>query len=289
MYRSSRSLRICRGASVCKGMLLRTGFGILKHLSTKQLWVQGAIQSYGVGVRKIGRDANRGADLLTHCCVPETTFLTGLKEMGLQHSARWATRRAEPVRRRSAHGGGGGESVAHALCPCSVRLSSCVCTRCAPCFALHSERSHPQPTGIRKPRASQCVGPRGLHDTPLAVRLRPSPGRCRLAFRLVPVAAGVASPGDSSDATVALAVVRASPKLCVCCCLCSVAVSVARAVRREQGPAVTATRAGGVAATMLCPSGRLVPRLPRRLDTPGPGGRREAIAARPDEVSPTPA
>lgn len=112
---------------MCKGMLLRTGFGILKHLSTKQLWVQGAIQSYGVGVRKIGRDANRGADLLTHCCVPETTFLTGLKEMGLQHSARWATRRAEPVRRRSAHGGGGAR-VSLTLC---AHVASVLAHACA--------------------------------------------------------------------------------------------------------------------------------------------------------------
>lgn len=35
-------------ANVCKGMLLRTGMGKVKHLSTKQPWVQGAIQSCGV-------------------------------------------------------------------------------------------------------------------------------------------------------------------------------------------------------------------------------------------------
>ena len=54
-------------ASVCKSILLRHGSGKIKHLSTKQLWVQGAIESYGIKVMKIPREKNP-ADLLTHSC-----------------------------------------------------------------------------------------------------------------------------------------------------------------------------------------------------------------------------
>ena len=54
-------------ASVCKSILLRHGSGKIKHLSTKQLWVQGAIESYGMKVLKIPRERNP-ADLLTHSC-----------------------------------------------------------------------------------------------------------------------------------------------------------------------------------------------------------------------------
>ena len=52
-------------ASACKGMLLRTGTGRMKHLTTKQLWAQGAVASYGVHVVKIGRLVN-SEDALTH-------------------------------------------------------------------------------------------------------------------------------------------------------------------------------------------------------------------------------
>ena len=54
-------------ASVCKSILLRHGSGKIKHLSTKQLWVQGAIESYGMKILKIPREHNP-ADLLTHSC-----------------------------------------------------------------------------------------------------------------------------------------------------------------------------------------------------------------------------
>ena len=53
------------GASACKGMLLRQKSGKIKHLSTKQLWAQGVIQSYGISVEKIPRSVN-AADALTH-------------------------------------------------------------------------------------------------------------------------------------------------------------------------------------------------------------------------------
>ena len=52
-------------ASACKGMLLRHGVGKVKHLSTKQLWSQGAVEAYGIVVKKIPRLQN-GADCLTH-------------------------------------------------------------------------------------------------------------------------------------------------------------------------------------------------------------------------------
>ena len=52
-------------ASACRGMLLRKGAGKIKHMSTKQLWAQGAVDSYEIVVEKIGRDLN-SADALTH-------------------------------------------------------------------------------------------------------------------------------------------------------------------------------------------------------------------------------
>lgn len=61
--RRTASLRV--DASACKGMLLRAGTGKVRHLSTKQLWVQGAIQSYGVEVHKVPR-ADNASDVLTH-------------------------------------------------------------------------------------------------------------------------------------------------------------------------------------------------------------------------------
>ena len=51
-------------------MLLRRGAGRVKHLSTKQLWVQGAIESHGIAVRKITRALNP-ADFLTHIASTE--------------------------------------------------------------------------------------------------------------------------------------------------------------------------------------------------------------------------
>lgn len=57
-------MSLCVGASVFEGMLLRTGAGELKHLSTKQLWVQGVVQSYGVEVLNVHR-AESASDILT--------------------------------------------------------------------------------------------------------------------------------------------------------------------------------------------------------------------------------
>ena len=59
-------IRLHTDASACKGMLLRQGCGKVKHLSSRQLWSQGAIESRGIEVVKIPR-AQNGSDLMTHC------------------------------------------------------------------------------------------------------------------------------------------------------------------------------------------------------------------------------
>ena len=64
------SITLCTDATVCKSILLRHGSGRIKHLSTKQLWVQGAVESYGIKVTKVPRAIN-SSDLMTHCCGTE--------------------------------------------------------------------------------------------------------------------------------------------------------------------------------------------------------------------------
>ena len=56
------TIRIHVDASACKGMLLRHGTGKVKHLTTKQLWVQGVVQAYGMEVLKVPR-AENSADI----------------------------------------------------------------------------------------------------------------------------------------------------------------------------------------------------------------------------------
>ena len=67
-------------SSAAKGTLTRRGRGKIKHLTTKQLWVQEAIRTYDVKVVKIPRHIN-SADLLTHPCgkVDYTDHLDRLK------------------------------------------------------------------------------------------------------------------------------------------------------------------------------------------------------------------
>ena len=60
---SSLSLHV--DSSACKSILLRQGAGRVKHLAVKQLWSQGAVQSYGISIVKIPREIN-AADALTH-------------------------------------------------------------------------------------------------------------------------------------------------------------------------------------------------------------------------------
>jgi hypothetical protein len=54
-------------SSAAKRIILRKGVGKMKHLSTKQLWIQGADKAYGVIVDKIPRNVN-SSDLLTQVC-----------------------------------------------------------------------------------------------------------------------------------------------------------------------------------------------------------------------------
>ena len=67
-------------SSACNGMLLRTGAGKVKHLSTKQLWVQAAAEMHGISVFKIPRAGNC-ADLLTHS-LPSHSALPHIRKMG---------------------------------------------------------------------------------------------------------------------------------------------------------------------------------------------------------------
>ena len=46
-------------------MLLRVGTGRLKHMSTKQVWAQGAVAAFGIQVHKIPRSIN-SSDVRTH-------------------------------------------------------------------------------------------------------------------------------------------------------------------------------------------------------------------------------
>jgi hypothetical protein len=56
---------LCTDASACKGIVLRQGCGKIKHLSVKALWIQGAVESHSIEVRKVCRSVNP-ADMLTH-------------------------------------------------------------------------------------------------------------------------------------------------------------------------------------------------------------------------------
>lgn len=91
-------------------MLLREGSGIFKHVSTKQLWAQGAIkQKHSIGVQKVGREAIQGADTLTQCVLrdhlqsgpPADALLSGDR----QPSARLQFRRANLARNDRREGG----------------------------------------------------------------------------------------------------------------------------------------------------------------------------------------
>ena len=56
---------VCTDSSACKGMILRRCSGKVKHLTTKQLWVEGAVRAHEINIQKSHRDANT-ADMLTH-------------------------------------------------------------------------------------------------------------------------------------------------------------------------------------------------------------------------------
>ena len=65
--------RVFTDVTAQKGMLLRQRSVKIKHLSTKQLWAQGTIKSYGISFQKIPRAVN-AVDALTHSLT--------VKEMG---------------------------------------------------------------------------------------------------------------------------------------------------------------------------------------------------------------
>jgi hypothetical protein len=68
-------------SSAARGTVIRHGCGRMKHLTTKQLWVQGAVKSYGMSVVKICRSVN-SSDLLTHSCTTRD-FVNHLERLGL--------------------------------------------------------------------------------------------------------------------------------------------------------------------------------------------------------------
>ena len=60
-------IKVQTDSSAAKGTLTRRGSGKIKHLTTKQLWVQEAIKSYGVKVERASRNINT-AYILNHQC-----------------------------------------------------------------------------------------------------------------------------------------------------------------------------------------------------------------------------
>ena len=67
-------------SSACKGMLMRSGSGRVKHLSTKQLWVQSVVEAFPRQIEKISR-SDKCADMLTHS-LAETEAARQLQIMG---------------------------------------------------------------------------------------------------------------------------------------------------------------------------------------------------------------
>jgi hypothetical protein len=63
---------------------MRHGAGKVEHPTKKQLWVQGAVKSYGIKVAKIPIYINT-ADLLTHGCTTKD-FDNHLKRIHLERS-----------------------------------------------------------------------------------------------------------------------------------------------------------------------------------------------------------
>ena len=44
---------VCTDSSACKGMILRKSSGKVKHVATKQLWVQGAVRAHEIDIQNI--------------------------------------------------------------------------------------------------------------------------------------------------------------------------------------------------------------------------------------------
>jgi hypothetical protein len=68
-------------SSAARGTVMRHGAGRIKHLSTKQLWIQGAVKHYKITPVKICRSVN-SADVLTHSCTTRD-FNNHMERLGL--------------------------------------------------------------------------------------------------------------------------------------------------------------------------------------------------------------
>ena len=60
------SLTHCVDAVACKAILLRKGAGAVKHIATKDLWVQESIKRLGIEVKKVDRSENPSDSLASY-------------------------------------------------------------------------------------------------------------------------------------------------------------------------------------------------------------------------------
>ena len=78
LFGEAHALEIYTDSSAARGVVMRTGSGKLKHLSTKQLWIQEHVADGKVLITKTPREQNP-ADALTHgWSVPESRFFSVL-------------------------------------------------------------------------------------------------------------------------------------------------------------------------------------------------------------------
>lgn len=79
LFAERRSTILSVVATACKGVLLRTGAGRVKHLSTNQFWIRLAIKSSGIEVQNVPC-ANNASDVLADT-VAESDLREGLQRM----------------------------------------------------------------------------------------------------------------------------------------------------------------------------------------------------------------
>ena len=65
MINEKKDIVVKTDSSACSGILHREGCGKVKHLETRQLWVQGHVADKEVDVQKVPR-ADNSSDCLTH-------------------------------------------------------------------------------------------------------------------------------------------------------------------------------------------------------------------------------
>ena len=73
-------------ASAARGMILRKGAGKIKHLTTKQVWVQAAVKEYNIDSLRLPRDENV-ADMFTHCTT-QKAFEGHLQRLNIQRDVK---------------------------------------------------------------------------------------------------------------------------------------------------------------------------------------------------------